>query len=316
MDKLITEVEQKLFDHKPHTMNYETEKSVSFSQYSTWGKCPYAWYLQYAKGLAPYRATIHTVFGSAMHETIQEYLNILYNQSRDAVDKFELIDHFQNAFKKSYSQEYEKSQVHFSNAEEMAEFFDDGVEILNWFSKNNEKYFLTKNTILLGIELPLIVQLKEGLYLKGFVDMIFYDKDEDIIYIYDIKTSGWGWGEKAKKDDSKIAQLLIYKEYFAKQYNIDIDKIDVQFFIVRRKIYENSQYEIPRVQTVKPASGKIKRKKMLESFNVFLNDCFDEKGKTIEKEHKKVPNKKNCGMCYFNDKPHLCDKKKSLEKKL
>ena len=31
---------------------------------------------------------------------------------------------------------------HFSSAEEMREFFEDGVAILNWFKKKRSRYFL------------------------------------------------------------------------------------------------------------------------------------------------------------------------------
>ena len=44
------------------------------------------------------------------------------------------------------------------------------------------------------------------------------DTELDKIYIYDIKTSTRGWNDTEKKDDSKIAQILLYKEYFSKQF--------------------------------------------------------------------------------------------------
>lgn len=315
MTKILTEIEKKITLTKLPEIDKEKENTVSFSQFSTYSKCPNQWYLQYVKNLAPYRATINTIFGDAMHETLQHYLTVLYKESASKADKIDLIEYFNERFRAHYILEYEKSQVHFSNPVEMAEFFDDGVEILNWFKTHRKKYFLTKNIKLLGVELPLLVKLKESLYLKGYVDIILYDQDEDIVYIYDIKTSGWGWGDKAKKDENKIAQLLIYKEYLTKQFDLNIDKIDVQFFILRRKIYENSQYEIPRIQTFKPASGKIKRKKTLQKFEEFIKDCFTEDGKIIEKQYNKYPDKKTCGMCPFNNNVELCDKKKNTFEK-
>lgn len=307
----LTEIEKKIAAHQKPEINKEVDSTVSFSSFSTYTKCPHQWHLQYIKNLAPYRATIHTIFGDAMHETIQHYLTELYNESVKKADSIDLAEYFNERFKTHYSEEFEKSQVHFSNATEMAEFFDDGIEILRWFKSHRKKYFATKNIKLLGVELPLVVQLKSSLYLKGFIDIILYDQDEDMVYIYDIKTSGWGWNDKAKKDDAKIAQLLIYKEFLTKQYELDIDKVDVQFFVLRRKIYENSQYDIPRIQIIKPASGKIKRKKILEKFGDFLKNCYTEEGKLIEKEYEKRPDKKICAICPFSNKPELCDKKRS-----
>ncbi len=311
MKKELTEIEKKIIFHTSPEINYAFQNSVSFSQYSTWSRCPHSWLLQYAKNLAPYRATIHTLFGDSIHETIQHYLTLLYKDSATIADELDLVEYFNQRFRENYKVEFDKSKTHFSDAEEMSSFFNDAVEILNWFKENRERYFPKNKFRLLGVELPLVVQLNKVIFLKGYIDFILYDEEEDVVLIYDIKASSWGWGDKAKKDEVKIAQLLLYKEYLAKQYSLDIDKIEVQFFIVRRKIYENSMYEIPRIQIHKPASGKIKRKKVMESFNNFITECYGSDGKIIDKEYPKDPSKKNCMYCPFNNSPDLCDKKKS-----
>lgn len=287
-------------------INYAFQKTVSFSQYSTYNKCEYQWYLQYVKRLASAKATINTIFGDAFHRTLQHYLTLLYNESVSKADEINLVEYFNERFREEYKKEFDKTQTHFSSADEMSDFFEDAIAILEYFKKHRKIYFLTKKVKLLGVEMPLKVELKNNLYLKGYVDVVLYDEDEDIVTIYDVKTSGWGWGSKNKKDEIKIAQVLLYKEYFAKQYNIDIDKIEVQFFIVRRKIYK-SEYEIPRIQIFKPASGKIKRKKTMNSFNKFIDECFGADGKELEREYKKEPSKSNCQWCVFRNKKDLCD---------
>jgi hypothetical protein len=118
--------------------------------------------------------------------------------------------------------------------------------------------------------------------------------------------------DKDKKDSTKISQLLIYKEYFSKQYNIDIDKIEVEFFIVKRKIWDSPDFVIPRIQEFKPAAGKTKRKQASESFNMFLNECFDNEGKIINKEYNKVVDKSSCTYCQFNNNKELCNKNVAL----
>jgi hypothetical protein len=40
----------------------------------------------------------------------------------------------------------------------------------------------------------------------------------------------------AQKDELKQFQLILYKKYFAQQFNIPIDDIDIEFFIVKRKV--------------------------------------------------------------------------------
>jgi hypothetical protein len=304
----LTEIELKVKTHQLKEVDYKYQNTVSYSQYSVYRRCPHQWYLAYLKGLAPYQASIHTVFGTAIHETIQHYLKVMYEQSGAAADREDIISLFNERFKETYKNQFEQSKQHFSNPDEMREFYEDGVNILEWFKKHRSQYFSTRNVVLLGIEMPLIVGLSKNLFLKGYIDFVLYDKDLDKVYIYDIKTSRQGWRAKDKKDDIKLSQILLYKEYFSKQYKIDIDKIEVEFFILKRKIWENEAFPIPYITSFRPPSGKIKRKQAAEKFSIFLNECFDNEGKMINKQYNKIVSKDSCTYCPFNNNKELCDK--------
>jgi hypothetical protein len=190
----------------------------------------------------------------------------------------------------------------------MREFFDDGIAILDWIKKRRNKLFTIRKVKLLGIEMPLLIGVSKNIYLKGYIDFILYDEDLQKVYIYDIKTSTRGWGEREKKDNTKLAQILLYKEYFGRQFGFDPDRIEVEYFIVRRKIWENSEYAIPRVQSFKPASGKSKRRQVVERMESFIKDCFDENGKSQIKSYIKNIGESSCKWCPYADKPELCDK--------
>jgi hypothetical protein len=304
----LTEIELKIKTHQLKEVDYRYQSTVSYSQYSVYRRCPHQWFLSYAKGLSPYQASIHTVFGTAVHETMQHYLKIMYEQSGAAADREDIISLFNERFKATYKKEFESTKQHFSNPDEMREFYEDGVNILEWFKKHRSQFFTTRNVVLLGIEMPLMVGLTKNLFLKGYIDFVLYDKDLDKVYIYDIKTSRSGWNDKAKKDEIKLAQILLYKEYFAKQYNIDVDKIEVEFFILKRKIWDSDEFVIPYITEFKPASGKIKRKQAIEKFNMFLTECFDSEGKMINKEYSKIVSKDSCTYCPFNNNKELCNK--------
>ena len=232
----------------------------------------------------------------------------MYNESGAAADRMDLEILFTERFREVYSAEYEKTKEHFSNAQEMREFFDDGVAILKWIKTRRNKLFTIRKVKLLGIEMPLLVGLTKNVYLKGYIDFILYDEDLQKVYIYDIKTSTRGWGEREKKDDNKLAQILLYKEYFGRQFGFDVDRIEVEYFIVKRKIWEKSEFAIPRVQSFKPASGKTKRKQAVENLNAFIKDCFDESGKPQIKSYLKNIGEGSCKWCPYADKPELCDK--------
>lgn len=305
--KKLSEVELRIKNYQAPEINPAFHKTVSYSQYSVWAKCPHQWYLTYVENKQPYQASIHTVFGTAFHETLQFYLETMYNVSGAAADRINLEELFQNKFSEVYSKEYKKMGAHFTTPEEMGNFYEDAIAILSWIKKNRNILFSIRKMKLLGIEIPILMNISNNMFLKGFIDFVLYDETLDKIYIYDIKTSTRGWGDADKKDDSKIAQVLLYKEYFSKQFGVDIEKIEVEYFIVKRKIWEQSDYPIPRVQTFKPASGKIKRKQATDNFNNFIKDCFED-GKQQIKQYTKNVGESSCKWCPYRDKPELCDK--------
>jgi hypothetical protein len=161
---------------------------------------------------------------------------------------------------------------------------------------------------LLGIELPLLLKVANNIYYKAFIDFALYDEDLNKVYIYDIKTSTRGWSDSEKRDDQKTAQVLLYKEYFSRQFGWDVEQIEVEFFIVKRKIYEEAEYPIPRVQSFKPASGKTKRRQSIERFEDFIKDCFDEVGKPQIKSYIKNVGESACKWCPYNNNNELCNK--------
>ena len=306
--KKSTEIELKIKNYQKPEINHAFQRSVSYSQFSMWASCPHKWYLTYIENKQPYQASIHTVFGTAFHETIQEYITVMYNESGTAADRMDLIGLFQDKFREVYSKEYKAAGAHFSDPVQMGEFFEDATAILNFIQKNRNKLFTIRKMRLLGIEIPLLLNVANNIFLKGFIDFVLYDEELDKVYIYDIKTSTRGWSDKEKKDDSKIAQILLYKEYFSKQFGFDVEKIEVEYFIVKRKLYENTEYSIPRTQSFKPASGKNKRKQTLENFQAFIKDCFDEVGKPQLKSYLKNVGESSCKWCPYKDSPELCDK--------
>jgi hypothetical protein len=305
----LLEIELRIKNHTPPEINYSFQRSVSYSQYSIYATCPHQWYLSYVENKNPYQATIHTVFGTAFHETLQKYIDVMYNESGAAADRLDLETLFTDRFRAVYSEEYEKTKEHFSNAQEMREFYDDGVAIIKWIKTRRNKLFTVRKVKLLGIEMPLLVGLNKNVYLKGYIDFVLYDEDLQKVYIYDIKTSTRGWSEREKKDDNKLAQILLYKEYFGRQFGFDVDRIEVEYFIVKRKIWEASEFPIPRVQSFKPASGKTKRRQAVEKMENFIKDCFDEFGKPQVKSYLKQVGEKSCKWCPYANKPELCDKK-------
>ena len=295
-------------DYQPKVINYEIEKSISYSQTLAYNTCPHQWALSYIKKLQEYKPSIHTVFGTAFHETLQEWLTELYEGTVKKAMEKDLDALLLSKMQIVYAEEKERYGEHFSSSEELSEFHNDGIEILKYIKKKRSSFFGTKYIKLVGVEIPLLHQISENIFFKGYIDLLLYDEQDDRYTIIDIKTSTSGWNQYAKKDDKKLAQLLLYKEFLAKQFQIDVEKVDVKYFIVKRKIPADPEYPAmgKRVQEFIPPSGKIKRGQASNALMKFIQDAFDDKGQYIDKEYDKAPSKSNCMFCPYR-KTEYCD---------
>ena len=85
-----------------------------------------------------------------------------------------------------------------------------------------------------------------------------------------------------------VFQLLLYKHFYGAEKGISLDKIDVEYFIVKRQIPKNAEFASmqKRVQTFSPPSGPRKRKQVLELMNRFVEDTIDQNGQYIDKTYK------------------------------
>lgn len=306
LPKLVREIQQ----NPPKAINYAFEKNISHSQMTIYNSCNLRWKLQYKDKLKPFTSSIHTVFGSAIHEAIQKYLDVFYNQSKAAADRLELVEIFNEYYIKFYKEEYSKNNdTHFSTAEEMREFYNDGEEILIAFKKKISKYFSKRGWYLVGCEIPITITpivTYSNIYYLGYLDVVLYHEPTNTIKIIDLKTSTRGWRDKDKKNQDKLNQIILYKKYFSEQYQFPIDNIEVEFVILKRKLWENCDFTQSRIQSFIPASGKIKVKKAAVIVEEFIKDAFNTDGSIKEKEYIANPSKWNCGFCPFKDNPILC----------
>ena len=304
-DKTLKQV-RLIRDFTNPVIDYTSQKSISYSQTLAYNTCPHQWSLKYVKGLQEYKPSIHTVFGTAFHETMQEWLTVLYEETIKKATEMDLEALLLSNMQTIYASEKEKYGEHFSTSEQLSEFLQDGIDILKYVKQKRASWFSNKYTKLVGVEIPLLHSIGENVFFKGFIDIVLYDQQEDRYIILDIKTSTSGWNEYAKKDDKKLAQLLLYKEFLAKQFSLDVDKVDVKYFIVKRKVPADPEYPAMgrRVQEFVPPSGKIKRGQATTALSKFITDAFDSQGKYIDKQYEHKPSKSNCMFCEFKATDH------------
>ena len=282
-------------------------KRISYSQYSQWDVCPHKWKLNYIDKLSEFTDNIHTLFGTSMHEVLQTYLTVMYNDTIKMADVLPLEKMLLHRMKYNYNNAMEKNGGEvICEQSDMEEFYKHGLSILDWFKKRRQNYFSKKGYELVGIETPINYDLPNDIKFIGYIDVLLYDKVRDRYKIIDIKTSTMGWNKYQKADKNKTDQLLLYKQFYGAQHDIPLDKIDVEYFIVKRKLYEKVDFPQRRVQTFSPANGKPSINKVINNLNQFLQESFIDGEYNMEHTYIKRPSKKNCRFCEFNQTEH-CD---------
>ena len=293
-------------------MDSSKKKSISYTQVSMYNECPWKWKLNYIDGLREFKGNIHTLFGSAMHEVLQTYLDVMYARSIKAADELPLDKLLKARMEEQFNNMHEfGTKDYLVSKEDMNEFYNDGLLILEFFKKRRAEYFSNRGYKLLGCEVAIDYDIPKNLRFVGYLDIVIHDTVRDVIQIYDIKTSTMGWNKWQKANKNKTSQLLLYKKFYSEQYNHPIDKIEVEYFIVKRKLYENMDFPQKRIQKFSPASGKPSINKTLTMLKEFVDEAFTDDGQyNTSHQFRKLPSAKNCKWCEFKNKPELCDRKK------
>ena len=276
---------------------------ISYSQISMYSDCPLRWKLNYVDKVSISESNIHLIFGTAMHEVLQHYLNVMYAETAKKADEIDLDKMLRDNLIEQFKLAEEKDGKAPCTKEELMEFFDDGILIIDFFKKRRNQYFSKRDWELIGCEIPIEVDLKNNIKMVGYLDIVMRHIPTDSVKIIDIKTSTMGWNKWMKKDENKTQQLLLYKQFYSKQYDHPIERIDVEYFIVKRKLYENLDFPQKRVQKFVPASGKPSMNKVNMRLLKFVNEAFTEDG---EKKDDMIatPNKKACKWCEFKGTEH------------
>jgi len=273
---------------------------ISYSQISMYSECPHRWKLNYIDKLRIFESNIHLIFGTAMHEVLQTHLEVMYNDSIKNADILDLNKMLRDKLIEQFKIAEERDGKPPCKKEDLHEFFQDGVDILDFYTKRKSDYFAKRGYKLIGCEVPIDFDLKNGIKMIGYLDIVLLDEVLDVIKIIDIKTSTMGWNKWQKADENKTQQLLLYKQFYSKQYNHPIERIEVEYFIVKRKLWEKAQFPQKRVQKFSPASGKPSMNKVNNRLLKFVNEAFTEDGSYTTNTLEATPSKKSCKWCEFN----------------
>ena len=278
---------------------------VSYSQFGMYSSCQQQFKLNYIDKLGISNASIHLIFGSAMHEVIQHFLDVMYNVTKKQALQLNLEQLLQDKLVEHFKKEKEKmGEDDPCTKEELQEFYEDGVKILEYFTNKLDKLYSKTGFELVAIEQRLNAEVKPGVNFIGFIDVLLKDKTTGDYIIIDLKTSTRGWSKYQKSDKVKISQMLLYKKFYSDKFDIPLDKIKVEYQILKRKLFEGADFPIPRISKFVPANGKPSVNKAWNGFLGFVNSVYGDEGQVIQEVF--PPNKgKQCDWCEFRTR-NLC----------
>lgn len=279
---------------------------ISYSQFSMYHQCPQRWKLNYVDKLKVADSNIHLVFGSAMHTTIQLYLQTLYDTSVKAADSLDLEEILQQEMVTEFEKAVKLYGSKPATVEQLREFFEDGINIISFLKKKRADYFGKKGWKLVGIEEAINLSLGEAPNNKkvsfiGYLDVVLLHEPTNLLKIIDLKTSTRGWNKYQKKDKFKTAQLLLYKKFYSEKTGHPIDKIDVEYVILKRKLWKNTDFPQKRIQKFSPANGKPSISRVTKQLDEFINGAFGEDPLSA------TPSKSACRYCEFNQTEHCTE---------
>ena len=228
----------------------------------------------------------------------------MYGKSIVAAESLDLNGMLKTEMMKEFKIIKENQETLPCTQEEIVEFYQDGVAIIDHFRKHRGKYFMKKNYELVGIELPIFMKLQKNVNLSSYLDVVIRNKISGKITIIDLKTSTRSWTDFHKKNFYKKAQLLLYKKFYSEKFDVPLDKISVQFLILKRKIAKQSDFPISRLQKFEPANGKPSVNKTIKAFTEFREAIYDEEGNhKLNREYNASPGKA-CKFCEFYETEH------------
>lgn len=285
--------------------------NLSHSKLSTYINCPWKYKLKYIDKNYIDRPNLNMLFGTATHNILQEWLTTIYTKKEKDGMKIKFDVRFNEILKEEMTKAAEKVGGNLSSyfsKEETLEFLNQTVNLIYKIRSKRRDYFTLKSHTLIGTEVPLACEYTfndKTISFNGFIDLIIKNNNTGKYTIYDLKTSKNGWSEHKKKDITVTSQLVLYKYFYSKQYNIPIDDIDICFFILKRQPYISEDFPTHYVTKFTPSSGSVSINKALKLVNNYIQDTLINDIKEFNKINK------YCNWCEYNN-PTNCSSNNRL----
>lgn len=289
----MTMIKQLSYEKKNKTINCTLPPHISYSRWQSFrNDCHWCWKLDNIYLIRLPRYSIHMDFGKCIHSAIE-----LYKPNKNPITLDEACLKFKELFESKFDINY-KFYVN-ANIKDKEKFINSGVQILKNIDNCKE---LTESKVLYNeheLYIPITTNIMT-ISFKGFIDMIIKTKDKrgkDIVYIIDFKTCSWGWNREKKTDKDLQYQLMLYKHFFSKKFDIDPKSIRTAFVLLKKTPVKNASV----IDFFPVSAGSVSVQHALDELNkdlVKLKKCADTNN--FKKDRKFCKNKYGSICPYFN----------------
>ena len=247
---------------------------VSFSEIKSWKECPFKHKLSYVDKLKEYEDNIYLSYGTILHDSFEEMLkNKIIDFSlveKKLIEEwtnknFDSEDYINKQKEKAQSQQWEYKHVYLDElikstkklTENLFPFLDSQFQEWKTFAAELELNEEISNT---------------GLKFYGYVDAILEYKVQNKrkIIIVDWKTAGsGGWSIHKRRDFKLQMQLILYKIFFSKKYNIPMKDINCAFITAKRSSRSKNILSVIKISSGPKSVEKAEKilKNMINSVN-------------------------------------------------
>ena len=249
-------------------------RRISYSEFKNWSECSYRHKLIYIDKLPYYSGNEFTAFGTAIHESCEKSL------PNSKIDPYQV---FQESFLRELKTIKEEGTT--LNASLVQEMRKQAKPICEQVIPAVKEYF--GDFEIFSIEEMLMEEMQDiqsfGKKFKGFIDLVIKTPDGKY-HVIDWKTCSWGWNAKKKSDKIVNYQLAMYKHFFSKKHNVELDKIETYFVLLKRTA------KVENVEIFRTISGE---KKINNSLSLLERSVINiERGVAIK-------NRLSCKYCKF-----------------
>lgn len=265
---------------------YTDKTHISFSELTIWEQCAYRHKLKYLDKIDLSKQNEYALIGSILHDGVEFYLK------EKKMPDFEAM-----------KEEFEK-QVKEHNLKVKKEDFHDSIEpIITSIPKFLDDNFKDWEFIAAEDNLYESLNTHTTKSFKGFIDCIIKvpkssrlkraKPGEYEYFLIDWKNCSWGWTFDKKTDPKKMRQLVFYKHFYSKKYNIPLKDIKCAFVLLKRT--PNKKTPNDRCELVPISVGEKRIEESLQLISKMLNSI---KKKMYQK------NRNECTYCEYKNTPH------------